>query len=246
MYDFFQKQMVDMFGQDSVYSLTPEQQDDYYSAIYQIATKGGVQDTRMREELLLAGYYNIRYPEGDDPDLELVNKFYDAREKYINGIITTFGRDSDEFKDFDNARISGMTAVEVAYDKARQVMSSYFDIGSTADSFMPMASPQQKQLWDEYQRSTGQERAGFSQRRDIQIMKKHLDMVRRNYVARTIDQNGESNLDDLLAFWYGDYYYRGKAITTKARYYLNHLHGAIAPRTNYSTPTGSWSSAAPR
>ena len=37
-------------------------------------------------------------------------------------------------------------------------------------------------------------------------------------------------LDSVLAFWYGDGYYRNKAVTTEGKYYLNEMHGAIIPQ----------------
>ena len=229
-YDFFKKGMIEIHGNKTIYSLTDEERDNYYSSLYQIATKSGAQDTRLRTELLLAGYYNIRYPEGEDPDFELVNQFYDAREQYINGIINTFGDDSHEYKTFEDARISSMTSMEVTYDNARKVMSPYFNIGRTADTFIPNASPEQKELWDRYMRAESeQEREGMGQLNAIRMFKRMRDSARSRYVLSTIDVNGNSNLDDLLAFWYGDGYYKGKAVTTTGRSYLNHMHGAIIP-----------------
>jgi len=237
-FDSIKSEFVKIFGDDTTYAMTDEQRDNYYSSIYQISSQSGVKDSRLTPELLLAGYYNIRYPEGRDPEFELVNKFYRDREAYIQGIINTFGEDSSEYKNFENSRISNMTSVEIAYDNARKVMGPYFDIGNNPDSFMPDASPEQKELWTDYQKSifegNSQVIQGMEQLNAIRMFKRMRDSARSRYVLSTIDANGNSNLDDLLAFWYGDGYYKGKAVTPTGRSYLLYMHGAVTP-----TPSGS-------
>ena len=229
-YDFFEKQMVEIFGDKTIYNLSEDERANYYSALYEFATKAGIQDIRLQSEMLIAGYYNIRYPEGDDPDMEQVNKFYQAREEYIEGIRYKFGANSKEFEEFENLRQSHMTAAEQAYDKARTVMQGYFAIGEDPDTFVPTATEYQKSLWRQYLLSEGQEKAGFEQQQVIISFKAIRDMKRRNHVIESIDANGESMLDSVLAFWYGDGYYRNKAVTTQGKYYLNEMHGAIIPQ----------------
>ena len=229
-YDFFQKQMVEIFGDKTIYNLSEDERANYYSALYEFATKAGIQDIRLQSEMLIAGYYNIRYPEGDDPDMEQVNKFYQAREEYIEGIRYKFGANSKEFKEFENLRQSHMTAAEKAYDKARTVMQEYFAIGDDPDTFAPTATEYQKSLWRQYLLLEGQEKAGFEQQVAIQTLKTQRDMQRRNHVMKTVDANGKSNLDFLLAFWYGDTYYSKKAVTKEGRDYISNMYGAIIPQ----------------
>ena len=230
-YDFFQKSMVDIFGDKTIYNLSEDERANYYSALYEFATKAGVEDIRLQSEMLIAGYYNIRYPEVDDPDLELVNKFYQARQEYIEGIRYKFGANSKEFEEFENLRQSHMTAAEQAYDKARTVMQGYFAIGEDPDIFVPTASEEQKNRWRQYLLvDTKQEKEGMEQEQVIISFKAIRDMKRRNHVIESIDANGESMLDSVLAFWYGDGYYRNKAVTTQGKYYLNEMHGAIIPQ----------------
>ena len=230
-YDFFQKSMVDIFGDKTIYNLSEDERANYYSALYEFATKAGVEYIRLQSEMLIAGYYNIRYPEVDDPDLELVNKFYQARQEYIEGIRYKFGANSKEFEEFENLRQSHMTAAEQAYDKARTVMQGYFAIGEDPDIFVPTASEEQKNRWRQYLLvDTKQEKEGMEQEQVIISFKAIRDMKRRNHVIESIDANGESMLDSVLAFWYGDGYYRNKAVTTQGKYYLNEMHGAILPQ----------------
>ena len=124
-----------------------------------------------------------------------------------------------------------MTAAEQAYDKARTVMQGYFAIGEDPDIFVPTASEEQKNRWRQYLLvDTKQEKEGLEQEQVIISFKAIRDMKRRNHVIESIDANGKSMLDSVLAFWYGDGYYRNKAVTKQGKIYLNEMHGAIIPQ----------------
>ena len=106
-----------------------------------------------------------------------------------------------------------MTDMEVSYDRARTVMNPYWEIGRTADSFIPDYPPQQKQLWDTYvsgMKADGtpmsdREKYDMGQHSLIQGLKRVRDSVRERYVRSTVDPStGQSLLDNLLVYWYGD------------------------------------------
>ena len=72
---------------------------------------------------------------------------------------------------------------------------------------------------------------------DISTFLKHRDFLRRRYVLSTLDQNGESNLDYLLTFWYGDSAYKGKAVTHSARIFGERMYGAYQRRSSPYVPS---------
>ena len=226
-YEFFKQQMIDMFGENTVYELSSDDQEQYYNAAFQLASKAGVIDIRLQAEVLFTAYQNIRYPEGEDPDLELVNKFYEDRKLFVDKLRSKYGDESKEFGDFENLRQSSMTETERRYDKAREIMNPYFNIGRNIRELVPGASPQQVQIWDGYQKArTRQEKDWYTEKYKgiINMFKSHRDLARRRYVMSTIDVNGQSNLDEALAFWYGDSYYSDKAVTMSARGLIDYLH----------------------
>ena len=234
-YDFFRETLVELYGEKSVYAMTEEDQTTYYNAIFEISSKGGEGDTRSMIDLLWAGYHAIKYPEDEDADFDQLNAFYNARRRYRENMQAYFG--DDIFNEFEGMRMSYMTQGEVQYDRAREVMAPYWDIGNTAESIIPNASPQQKQRWETYLRASDIEKQQMRREPDISTFLKHRDFLRRRYVLSTLDQNGESNLDYLLTFWYGDSAYKGKAVTHSARIFGERMYGAYQRRSSPYVPS---------
>ena len=247
-YDFFKEWLAEIEYPDSIQAMPEEDQDKWYDILYEIAATGGADNMETHVGFLMAGYYSIRYPEGEDPDIEELNRFYDAREKYITGIQKTHAESNPVlWEKFNAERTAHMTDVEKTYDKARKTMGSYFDIGSISDEeFMDILSRQGwSDLWYTYLTSNKEEKNSMSKNPNtspiIKRIKDERNRRRESYVRESIDAYGSSQLDNLLSWWYGGDYYSGKAITSNAKRLSNKLYGGVDVKIRqFSTPTGTY------
>ena len=183
--------------------------------VHQVIGQASAENIQLTLDMLMTSYFSIKYPDANpqtgrvDPEEE--DKFYEARDNFINSIRSYHGE--EVFNRFSDLRRANMTDMEVSYDRARTVMNPYWEIGRTADSFIPDYPPQQKQLWDTYVSGIGADGTPMSdkdkyemgQHSLIQGLKRVRDSIRERYVRSTIDPStGQSLLDNLLVYWYGD------------------------------------------
>ena len=214
-FSFAREIIPEIYAPNSIYTFPPEEQQKYFNMVHQVIGKASADNIQLTLEMLMSSYFSIKYPEANsqtgrvDPEEE--NKFYEARDNFIDSIRSYHGE--EVFNRFSDLRRANMTDMEVEYDQARIYMNPYWEIGRTADSFIPDYPPQQKQLWDTYvsgMKADGTpmsdaEKYQMGQHSLIRELRKIRASIRERYVESTIEPStGQSLLDNLLVYWYGD------------------------------------------
>lgn len=188
-------------NQGSIYNLSEGERQSHYQKIYEVIGKI-TDDPDTIVELLLTSYYGIMYPNEEDPVRQAAAEYeyYRLIDEFRENIENTHSAAINQ--KFNEQLTKNKTQMEVIYDRARRVMAPYWEIGRDADSFIPTASPEQKRHWNAYQRGTSETKRKM--REESQLIKMFLRrqaQLREQYVMSTIDANGRSDLDLLLAYW---------------------------------------------
>ena len=214
-FSFAREIIPEIYAPNSIYTFPAEEQQKYFNMVHQVIGQASAENIQLTLDMLMTSYFSIKYPDANpqtgrvDPEEE--DKFYEARDNFIDSTRSYHGE--EVFNRFSDLRRANMTDMEVSYDRARTVMNPYWEIGRTADSFIPDYPPQQKQLWDTYvsgMKADGtpmsdREKYDMGQHSLIQGLKRVRDSVRERYVRSTVDPStGQSLLDNLLVYWYGD------------------------------------------
>ena len=191
----------------SIQGQDEETRDRYYQSLYTAA--GKMSDMRVGIDLLLAGYYAIE-PESSDPSNTEWNQFFADREAYVENIRISSEASGDGLHDEFQRRLSANdTIAEKRYDSARQYLAPYWNIGRNIDDLWPGASqsPQMVEKWNRYLNlDRGRQSQMYDTDKQVQTLVKMRSDLRKQYVMMDYQKNGSPVMDELLVFWYGDFY----------------------------------------
>ena len=214
-YGYLKEHIAGIYG-DDVLSMSQEDQDRFYSTIFQVGSDASQKSTGLLNEWLMANLYLIRFPEDGTPEQE--REFYAARQNYISSVAAFYGEDSKTFRDFENTRMQNMTTQEENYAKAREKMAPYWNIGTNVEEFTQGLPEQYKQLWAQYINGNEETRAALSATPLIDSLKNKQRFQRREHIqklaetdivmreAGNLDANSAWDLDYVLTLWWGKSY----------------------------------------
>ena len=206
----------------SIQGQDEETRDRYYQSLYTAA--GKMTDMRVGIDLLLAGYYAIE-PESSDPSNTEWDQFFRDREAYVENIRISSEASGDGLHDEFERRLSANdTNTEKSYDNARQYLAPYWNIGRNIDDLWPGASqsPQMVEKWNSYLNlDRGRQSQMYDTDKQIQTLVKMRSDKRKHLVMMDAQRTGYPNMDELLVFWYGDFY---EGATPQAQAYHRHLY----------------------
>lgn len=160
----------------------------YYDAVYTLA--GAMPDLRSKGQVLVAGYYAIPLEE-TEPGMKDWRTFFDARQKYKNGL----GAEDREL--LEEELRSRQTATEQRYNKDREVMDNYYGLISR---IIPENSALAEQ-YEQYSRLQRENPSMASQFLSLrpQLKMKVREVEKRQEMMRVVNRN----LDAVLVKWRG-------------------------------------------
>ena len=183
---------------------------------------GVITDTRSAADLLLVGYYAIEVSE--DPESSDWDMFFGLREEYIESVKVNSEARGDGLHEQLIRRLEvNDTEAEKVYDKARIEMKPYWDAGKDLSELYGNFSGNQEvsAVWAEYLNSNRQTKFNMKKQYSyLNSIEKRRDLFRDQVVIQT------PNLDEMLVFWYGDFY-GGK--TRQGQAYHRLLYGVAVP-----------------
>ena len=204
----------------SIQSADEETRNGYYNELYNAA--GVITDTRSAADLLLVGYYAIEVSE--DPESSDWDMFFGLREEYIESVKVNSEARGDGLHEQLIRRLEvNDTEAEKVYDKARIEMKPYWDAGKDLSELYGNFSGNQEvsAVWAEYLNSNRQTKFNMKKQYSyLNSIEKRRDLFRDQVVIQT------PNLDEMLVFWYGDFY-GGK--TRQGQAYHRLLYGVAVP-----------------
>ena len=191
---------------NSVQAGTAEEREDYYNKLYNAAGT----DLRNGINLLIAEFKSIKLQE--TPDSSDWDKYNSARNDFKENIrLRAEAQGDNTYNEFIRRLEADDTETEKIYQKASELLSEYWSIGNNInnlyDANFSTRQPQIAQQWNDYLNAdTGTQTQIRRSNAQINTLVKKRSQLRKLYVQNQAPMGAPNAIDEILAFWYGDFY----------------------------------------